>query len=105
MTVSSETARAMLRQAARWTTAAEQDDHPFIALLHANYGVGTIVALRQLAPDGLVYRLTGIDPWRVERYAVQVQERAALALSRSCPELAQDLGPLAALGGEVDPRL
>ena len=30
----------MVRQAARWSTAADQDESPMIAVLHANYGAG-----------------------------------------------------------------
>jgi hypothetical protein len=78
-----------------------QDDHPFIAVLHANYGVAYILALRQIASDAQVIRETGIDPWKLERKVVKVQENAALALSLECPELAEELGPLAVLAKEA----
>ncbi len=90
----------LIRQAARWSTAAMQDDHPFIAVLHANYGVAYAIALRQVASDEEVIAKTGIDPFALERKVVKIQEGATLALSRSCPELSKRLGPLAVLAKE-----
>jgi hypothetical protein len=97
---SKETLNILIKQASRWSTAALQDDHPFIAVLHANYGVAYILALRQIASDAEVIGKTGIDPYILERKVVKVQEAAAMALSRECPELSEQLGPLAVLARE-----
>lgn len=91
----------LVKQAARWSTAALQDDHPFIAVLHANYGVAYALALRQIAPDREIIVATGVDPFVLERKVIKVQEKAALALSRECPELSESLGPLAELAKEA----
>ena len=37
----------LVRQASRWSVAAQQDKSPMIALLHANYGVGYLWALQE----------------------------------------------------------
>ena len=98
------TIKALIRQSARWGTAAAQDDHPLIALLHANYGVGTIIALRQVASDAEVMAKTGVNPWALEQKLLQTQEQASLALAKGCPELAQRLGSLAVLAKEAAER-
>ena len=44
-----ENIQKLTRQAARWSTAAAQDDSPLIAVLHANYGAGYLWALKDIA--------------------------------------------------------
>ena len=39
-------AQKLVRQAARWSTAAKQDKNSMIAVLHANYGAGYLWALK-----------------------------------------------------------
>ena len=89
----------MLRQAARWVTAAKQDQNPLIRLLHANYGVATVIALREIASDQEVVSLTGVDPREVGVEAVRVQDRAVQLLAPQCAHLLPK-GPLARLAGE-----
>ena len=45
----------LIRQASRWSVAAQQDDSPIIALLHANYGAGYLWALKDIATDQEIY--------------------------------------------------
>ncbi len=94
------TLETLIRQAARWSTAATQDEHPFIAVLHANYGVAYALALRQVASDQEIMAKTGVDPWELEHKVIAIQDDAALDLSRKCPELSRRLGPLAVLAKE-----
>ena len=95
------TLEILIRQAARWSTAATQDEHPFIAVLHANYGVAYALALRQLASDQEIVAKTGVNPWELEHQVIAIQDDAALELSRKCPELSKRLGPLAVLAKEA----
>src|SRR5207237_6958 len=44
-TVLKEKVQILTRQAARWSTAASQDNNPLIAVLHANYGAGYLWAI------------------------------------------------------------
>ena len=89
----------MLRQSARWSTAAEQDKAPAIALLHANYGAGWIQALRKIMSDNEVLKLTGVDPYEVERVALAVQDKAMRRIAGICPDLVPK-GVLAELAAE-----
>ena len=41
-------AKKLVRQAARWSTAAKQDNNSMIAVLHANYGAGYLWALKDI---------------------------------------------------------
>ena len=71
-------------QAARWAVAARQDLEPFIKLLHANYAMGYVLALRQVASDQEVMMKTGVDPHQLERQIADVQKEAAMyALNRA----------------------
>ena len=51
----------LVRQAARWSVAAQQDESPIIALLHANYGAGYLWALKDIASDSQIVSATGIN--------------------------------------------
>jgi len=50
-----EIIQTLIRQASRWSIASESDKSPLISLLHANYGVGYVSALRQIASDTDIY--------------------------------------------------
>jgi hypothetical protein len=83
-----ETIRILARQAARWATASQQDANPFIAMLHANYAVGYVTALRQVANDADVRRVTGYDAAQLDAEVAKIQDNAALKMSAVCPGLA-----------------
>ena len=89
----------LARQAARWTTAAEQDRSVFIANLHANYGVAYALAVRDIATDGEIAQVTGITGRDLLSHTVATQDRAALRLAQEAPQLAPR-GPLVALARE-----
>ena len=44
-----EEIKTLVRQAARWSSAAKQDENPMIAVLHSNYGAGFLWALKDIA--------------------------------------------------------
>jgi hypothetical protein len=93
------TIQTLLRQASRWTVAAEQDSNPLIAVLHANYGAAYIYALRQIASDMEVLQVTGYDPREVEAHILGVQDRAVRRFAPYVPEMLPD-SPLAVIAGE-----
>ena len=74
-------------QAARWAVAARQDQEPFVKLLHANYAMGYVLALRQVASDQEVLRKIGVDPYALEREVSVVQMEAASYAARRAPGL------------------
>lgn len=90
----------LFKQMARWTTAAEQDTNPIIAVLHANYGAGFMMALREIAGDEELGRMLGVRNIRAVFQNVQkVQTDKTLRLVAVCPASAPAT-PLAAYAGE-----
>ena len=51
----------LVRQTARYSSAALQDKSPLIALLHANYGTGYLWALKSIATNDEIRNITKID--------------------------------------------
>ena len=76
----------LVRQAARWSIAAKQDESPMIAVLHANYGTGYLWALKDIASETEIKRATGIDIKKFESEIVRVQDNATIEMIRVCPE-------------------
>lgn len=95
----SDTIHVLARQAARWTTAAGQDESAFIENIHANYGVAYALALRDIATDGEIQQVTGLTGRDILGHAVDAQDRAAMSLSAQAPQIAPR-GPLVALAKE-----
>jgi hypothetical protein len=84
-----EIARSLFVQMARWSTAATQDANPVIAVLHANYGVGYMMALQSIAGDDELERMIGVsDLRRLFREVENVQHEATRHLARTCPAAA-----------------
>lgn len=94
------TIQTLLRQASRWTVAAEQDTNPLICVLHANYGMAYITALRQVASDAEVIQVTGYDPREVEAYIAEVQDWAVHSFAPHVPHMVPD-SPIAVIAGEA----
>ena len=53
--------KTLVRQSARWSTAAQQDNNAMISVLHANYGAGYLWALKDIATDQEITSATQID--------------------------------------------
>ena len=81
-----EKIKTLVRQSARWTIASEQDENPYIAMLHANYGAGYIFALRSIATDAQIKEATNLDVVKLEREVVKVQDMSFVKLARVCPD-------------------
>lgn len=88
-----DTIQTLMRQAMRWTIAAEQDENPLIRLTHANYGVAYITMLRQIAPNGLVKQVTGQDAHQVSEHIARVQDWALRSFAPYVPQMIP-AGPL-----------
>src|SRR5580704_18335015 len=67
------TIKTLVRQSARWSTAATQDSNPLISVLHANYGAGYLWALQDIATDQDVYSATGVDFLKLRDAITKVQ--------------------------------
>lgn len=88
------------RQAARWSVAAEQDENPMIAVLHANYGAGYLWALKDVATTTEIERVIGTTFQKFEEKIVAVQDKVVKNLARVCPEYAPDSSVLTRIAGE-----
>ena len=92
----------LIRQASRWSVAAQQDDSPIIALLHANYGAGYLWALKDIATDQEIYDSTGIDVIKFKKKIIDIQDEATRRVSKVCPEFVGDVDEfLLGLGGDL----
>lgn len=79
--------KILITQASRWAIASNQDQNPFIANLHANYGVGYVSALRQVASDQEIKKIANIDAKEFEDKITNYQRRASQKLIKECPKI------------------
>ena len=93
----------LVRQAARWAVAAEQDESPMIAVLHANYAAGYLWALQDIATPAEVVLYTGVDSHQLKKEIVAIQDKCTQRIARLCPGFIGNVGSgwLAAVAGEV----
>jgi hypothetical protein len=78
----------LTRQAARWTTASLQDENAMISLLHANYGMGYLSALHDIATDRQIEDVTGIDIHQFQKEITDAQDKATMRMVKLCPDFA-----------------
>ena len=76
----------LIRQTARWATAAEQDTNPYIANLHATYSLGYLMALRELYDDSTILKLSNVDIRKLEEEITKTMDIAIQKLILICPE-------------------
>ena len=79
------TIKTLVRQAARWSTAAKQDQNVMVAVLHSNYGAGYLWALRDIANDQEIYDATSIDVLKFRDEINNVQDSTTKRLAALCP--------------------
>jgi hypothetical protein len=90
----------LVRQAARWSTAAQQDENSMIAVLHAYYGAGYLWALQDIATSSEIEKAVGIDWKKFKSEIVGVQDVATKKMAKLCPKWAPDPTYLSKIGGE-----
>lgn len=76
---------ALVRQVYRWHVASTQDEHPIIKMLHSNYAVGYIGALRSIATENQVFAATGLSLGELEAEVIAEQDAALIAFVSKCP--------------------
>ena len=79
--------KSLAIQSARWSIASHQDRNPFIANLHANYGVAYAMGLRSIGTDREIKNATGIEIKTLERSVTNAQRKAAQKLFAACPQI------------------
>jgi hypothetical protein len=92
----------LVRQSARYATAAQQDASPVIAVLHANYAAAYLYALKDIATDSQIHNATGIDVKKFKEHVTNVQDMVTRKTSEKCPEFVGEVDVyLAQIGGEA----
>mgnify|MGYP006197835235 CR=1 FL=1 len=90
----------LMRQSARWSTAAEQDNSPMISVLHASYGAGYLWALKDIASNTDIKIATGEDIDTLENNIVAVLDKSTTNAIRICPQYGPVSTYLSRLGKE-----
>lgn len=92
----------LVRQSARFATAAQQDESPLVSVLHANYSAGYLWALKDIATPKQIHNATGVDINKFEEHISNVQDMVTKKTLKKCPEFAGDVDLyLATIGGEA----
>ncbi len=90
--------KTLVRQAARWTIAANQDKNAMIALLHANYGAGYLWALRDIATDTEIENAGNLDVLKFRDKIINTQDKITLRVANMCNNFAPNDTYLTRLG-------
>jgi hypothetical protein len=85
--------RILYRQTARYAIASSQDESPVIKTLHANYAMGYLMALKDLATTDEFAKATGDDLLSFERKIAGFQDASTVNLVGDCPQLIPDEDP------------
>ena len=92
----------LIRQSARYATAAQQDKSPVIAVLHANYAAAYLYALKDIASNSQIHNATGIDVKKFTQNVTNVKDMVTKKTTETCPEFAGNVDIyLAEIGGEA----
>ena len=83
--------KKLAQQSANWGTMAQQDDSPIIAMLHANYAVGYLWALKDIASPKEIFKQTGLNLEQFEEHVVNLQSMVTKKVLKKCPELAGEV--------------
>jgi hypothetical protein len=78
--------KKLMKQAAKWSVAAQQDDSPITAMLHANWASGYLWALKDISTEQEIHRVTKIDLSVFESHIEQIQSEVTKKVLEKCPE-------------------
>ena len=81
----------LVRQCARWSTASGQDKSPIVSVLHANYGVGYLNALKDIATEEQIKKYTNINLQKFTTEVLNQQDKATMYTAKECPNYAKHL--------------
>ena len=85
--------RVLYRQTARYAVASLQDDSPVVKSLHANYAMGYLMALKDLATTEQFARATNDNLLSFERKIASIQDASTVNLVGDCPDLIPNEDP------------
>ena len=81
----------LIRQCARWSTASAQDKSPLVSVLHANYGVGYLNALKDIATESQIKEYSNINLQKFTSEVINQQDKATMYTTKQCPNYAKHL--------------
>jgi hypothetical protein len=65
--------KKMVQKCAKWATTAQQDAALLTSMTHANYAMGYLLSLKELATPREINRQTGVDFTKFEEHINNVQ--------------------------------
>lgn len=86
-----DTLTILTKAAAKWATTAQQDESPYVAVMHANYAAGYLQALKDVATPTEIYRQTGVEFKKFEEHILNVQDMVTQKVIKKCPEFAGNI--------------
>jgi len=86
--------RTLYRQTARYAVASLQDESSVIKTLHANYAMGYLMAIKDLATSGEFRRATGTDLALFESRITRIQDSSTVNLVSECHDLIPEDDPV-----------
>jgi len=66
--------KKMIQKCAKWATTAQQNTSLLTGITHANYAMGYLLSLKELATPKEIHRQTGVDFKKFEEHINNVQE-------------------------------
>jgi hypothetical protein len=66
--------KKMVQMCAKWATTAQQDASLLTGMTHANYAMGYLMSLKEMASPKEIHRQTGVDFKKFEEHINNVQD-------------------------------
>jgi len=89
--VNSTVINNLLKKSAKWATTAQQDKSPLMANMHANYAVGYLWALKDLASENEIQTASATSLKQFEEHILNVQEMVTKKVTEACPKFAGEV--------------
>ena len=79
--------KTMVKKCAKWATTAQQDASLLTGITHANYAMGYLMSLKELASPSEIHRQTGVDFKKFEEHINNVQEMLNQRALKKYPDI------------------
>ena len=78
--------KKLLKQSAKWSVAAQQDESPISAMLHANLASGYLWALKDISNEKEILRVARVHLHEFEDHVTRIQSEVTKKVLEKCPE-------------------
>jgi len=82
--------KTMVKKCAKWATTAQQDASLLTGITHANYAMGYLMSLKEMASPSDIHRQTGVDFKKFEEHITNVQEMMNQRALKKYPDISGD---------------